>query len=117
MTDYNKIKKWEEICLKYGYSLVNEVDNWLDQNNVEFTLNGSSVPMQIYIINDEDFLMNFIQDLDEEHLATLIIEFLSGMLLLKTKNLENIFWNYIINYFKNSEITIPPEIIPTYIDV
>lgn len=116
LSDFDKLHIWNEVCQKIGWSKEYELEKWLLKIGVTFTSNGSAIPGDYYEISNKYDLEVYIKGIGGEGLATMILEYLSGVLKFKELEHEEYFWLLIQDRMKKEfQISIPKRIIPNYI--
>lgn len=116
ITDIEKLHKWNEVCLSKGWSKKNELQMWLMQLGIRFTSAGSAVPDTLFVIDNKHNAEIQVRGVEGEHLATLVLEALTGTIIFNDLETEKTFWNVAIERFKEEfETDVPQEIIPNYI--
>lgn len=116
LSDFDKLHIWNEICIKNKWSKEYELEKWLLKVGVTFTANGSAVPNDYYEISNRYDLEVYVNGIGEEGLATLVLEYLSGVLKFKELGHEKYFWILVRRRMKKEfGVSIPKRIIPNYI--
>ena len=116
MTSREKLEIWEKICIKNSWAAPREMDQWLMKNMVRFSNTGSAIPSESYTVDNKYNTEMLVNAAEGEHLATLILEALSGILTFHSLETEKIFWANIKRRFKEDYKTeVPKIIIPKYL--
>jgi hypothetical protein len=115
MTDREKLDMWNAVCVKKGWAKKYELDSWLLSVGVKFTSAGSIVPDQMYVLDNKYNTEMQVRGVNGEHLATLVLQAITGMLMFPNKDTEETFWNTTKERFKEEfQIKIPALILPVY---
>jgi hypothetical protein len=115
MNDRERLDMWNAVCVKKGWAKKYELDSWLLSVGVKFTAAGSVVPDQMYALDNKYNTELQVRGVNGEHLATLVLQALTGMLMFSSKEIEETFWNETRDRFKEEfEVKIPALILPTY---
>jgi hypothetical protein len=115
MTDKEKLEKWNKVCIKNGWASENEMYSWLGKHGVYFTNAGSCVNagMFSYSIDNLDNVKLAVNSHEEEGLATMVLQVLSGIMIFPNYKTEREFWDTIKERLeKEYKIDFPDEIIP-----
>jgi hypothetical protein len=115
MTDREKLDMWNDVCVKKGWAKKYELDSWLLSVGVRFTPAGSIIPDQMYAIDNKYNTELQVRGVNGEHLATMVLQAISGMLMFPNKEIEETFWNTTKARFKEEfKVSVPAEIMPYY---
>jgi hypothetical protein len=114
LTDIERVERWKEICIKHGFSGDTEIDFWLDEADVDFSGGGSATPLDSYALSISS-LEKVLPNVDDEQLATFILEAITGVLIFNSLKTERYFWNKTEELLAHNDILIPPEIKPSYV--
>lgn len=114
MTDEEKVELWETVCVENDLASISEFKFWLEEANVSFTATGSSVASENYLLNKR-VLEKGLESLDSEGLATLVLEYITGVLIFNSIEVEIYFWTNISQVLQKRGIEVPQELVPAYI--
>ncbi len=118
LTDREKLELWDTICIKNGWSSVNEMDRWLKKYNIYFTGTGSCVNYGFYLllIENQDNTKVVVNGSEIEELTTFVYQSLSGILIFASVDAEKAFWKHTHKRFKEEfNQDIPSELVPKYL--
>lgn len=116
LNDKEKLDLWNKVCLENGWSKPRELERWLLHSGVKFSNSGSAVPDRAMSIENKYNLDIIIQAVEGEGLATLIIEYLTGVLTFRSVELEKLFWKKMSKRLREDyKMEMPQKIIPEYI--
>lgn len=114
LTDREKIEVWEKLCVDNNFASTAETQFWLEDAAVFFTNSGSAVATDVYVLTQSS-LQKILPKEDGEQLATLVLEFLTGVLQFQDLETERYFWDTIEERFVADGIEIPKEVKPSYL--
>lgn len=116
LTDRQKLDMWNDVCVSKGWAKKRELDTWLLKLGINFTSNGSVVPDESYKISNKYNIKMVVDGVTGEHLATLVLEALTGTLIFDSLELEKEFWDIAQRRFREEfEISIPKIVLPPYV--
>ena len=116
LNDREKLDAWNNVCMKKGWSKPRELDKWLMHSGIKFSDHGSAVPDQTMMIMNRFNLDVVLNAVEGEGLATLILEALTGTLMLASTELEEMFWAKTNKRLQDDFGTsIPTDLFPKYI--
>jgi hypothetical protein len=116
MNDREKLDVWNGICIKHGWAKPRELEQWLLKNSVRFTAAGDAIPDESYKLDNVYNTQTFVDGVPPEHLATLVLEALTGSLIFPNIEIDKTFWTIAIKRFKEEfELALPKTIVPNYV--
>jgi hypothetical protein len=114
-TDLRKVLIWDNVCKELNWAREGELEHWLSHNKVAFTEAGSAVPLlHIYNLSDTRQMVKLIVKSSPQLFATLVLQVLTGLVMLNSSEQEQYFWRLIEERIENEFRTkIPREILPS----
>lgn len=118
LTDKEKIFKWNDLCITYGWLTIGELEEFLEIAEVKFTPSGSVLtPISLSLsATDEKAVDLMTKESTIEGLARSVINIYCANVIFSSTVLEVLFWKMIIERLdKEFNIFLEPELVPSYI--
>lgn len=113
-SDEQKIRMWNDVCIKHGWAQPGELEMWLKSNKIKFSPGGSAIPhLTIGTLSTEKMTDRTVLETSPEGFGTLVLQVLTGMIMVGSSKIEENFWWRIANrlYAEFSE-KLPAQILP-----
>lgn len=118
LTDEEKIYKWNDLCITYGWVGIGETEKFLEISEVRFTPLGSVLsPIKLSAVaSDMSAIDTMVKETPIKGLAHYVTNVLCANIIFPSVDLETAFWKSVIERLvKDHNVFMDPEIIPSYI--
>ena len=113
-SDLQKVRMWNDVCIKHNWAQPGELEIWLKSNRVKFSPGGSAIPhLTIGTLSTEEVATRTVMETSPEGFGTLVLQVLTGVVMLGSTKTEEVFWWRIVNrlYAEFSD-KFPEQILP-----
>lgn len=118
LTDKEKIYKWNDLCVTYGWVAIGEVEAFLKVAEVKFTPSGSVlIPLKMSVVaTNQESVNTMTKECSIKALARYVVNIYCANVVFSSVALEVSFWKNIIERLDAEfDVFLEPELVPSYI--